>query len=204
MCPVGAVQADLKAAGLDAGPLFRGVNHHGYLLQGRLNDRGVALIVKRRVRRSAWSPRASPGTACAPVWRHRRLRAGATERGIMNQTGHRSVMIVRRYIRDGEPFRRDSAAASGRGGVVRRLDARSFWRYLTSASGDTTPGRAKRRTAARPSSSISCFVSMRASISPRLGGRKWRAYPCWLGSGCNLLQPKTGRPSRLPQHPLFG
>ena len=27
--------------------------------------------------------------------------AGASERSIMNQTGHRSVQMVRRYIRDG-------------------------------------------------------------------------------------------------------
>ena len=29
----------------------------------------------------------------------------------MNQTGHRSVTMLRRYIRDGELFRPDNAAA---------------------------------------------------------------------------------------------
>jgi integrase len=35
--------------------------------------------------------------------------AGASERPIMKQTGHRSVQMVRRYIRDGSLFRENSA-----------------------------------------------------------------------------------------------
>jgi integrase len=35
---------------------------------------------------------------------------GVSERAIMNQTGHRSLTMVRRYIRDGELFRDDNAA----------------------------------------------------------------------------------------------
>ena len=37
--------------------------------------------------------------------------AGASERSIMNQTGHRSVQMVRRYIRDGSLFRENSAGS---------------------------------------------------------------------------------------------
>jgi integrase len=39
--------------------------------------------------------------------------AGASERSIMNQTGHRSVQMVRRYIRDGNLFRDNSAGKLG-------------------------------------------------------------------------------------------
>ncbi|MGB6501155.1 MAG: tyrosine-type recombinase/integrase [Thermoplasmata archaeon] len=39
--------------------------------------------------------------------------AGASERSIMNQTGHRSVQMVRRYIRDGSLSREDSAGKLG-------------------------------------------------------------------------------------------
>ena len=39
--------------------------------------------------------------------------AGASERSIMNQTGHRSVLMVRRYIRDGSLFRENSAGKLG-------------------------------------------------------------------------------------------
>ena len=39
--------------------------------------------------------------------------AGASERSIMNQTGHRSVNMVRRYIRGGSLFRENAAAVVG-------------------------------------------------------------------------------------------
>ena len=39
--------------------------------------------------------------------------AGASERAIMNQTGHRSVNTLRRYIRDGSLFRENAAAVLG-------------------------------------------------------------------------------------------
>jgi integrase len=39
--------------------------------------------------------------------------AGASERAIMNQTGHRSVIMVLRSIRDGELFRENAAAVVG-------------------------------------------------------------------------------------------
>jgi integrase len=39
--------------------------------------------------------------------------AGASERSIMKQTGHRSVQMVRKYIRDGSLFRENSAGKLG-------------------------------------------------------------------------------------------
>ncbi len=39
--------------------------------------------------------------------------AGVQERDIMRQTGHRSVNMVRRYIREGELFRSNAAAQVG-------------------------------------------------------------------------------------------
>ena len=39
--------------------------------------------------------------------------AGASERSIMNQTGHRSEKMLRRYIRDGSLFRENAVAVVG-------------------------------------------------------------------------------------------
>jgi integrase len=39
--------------------------------------------------------------------------AGASERAIMNQTGHQATKMVRRYIRDGNLFRDNAAAKLG-------------------------------------------------------------------------------------------
>ena len=38
---------------------------------------------------------------------------GASERSIMNQTGHHSLKMVRRYIREGSLFRENAAARLG-------------------------------------------------------------------------------------------
>ena len=40
-------------------------------------------------------------------------RNGASERSIMNQTGHKSVQMVRRYIREGEVFTDNAAGKLG-------------------------------------------------------------------------------------------
>jgi hypothetical protein len=40
-------------------------------------------------------------------------KAGKSERSIMKQTGHRSVTVVRRYIRDAELFEDNTAAGIG-------------------------------------------------------------------------------------------
>ena len=40
-------------------------------------------------------------------------KAGKSERSIMKQTGHRSVSVVRRYIRDAELFDDNAAACIG-------------------------------------------------------------------------------------------
>ena len=39
--------------------------------------------------------------------------AGKSERAIMNQTGHRSLSTVRRYIREGSLFRENAADGLG-------------------------------------------------------------------------------------------
>jgi integrase len=39
--------------------------------------------------------------------------AGVSERAIMNQTGDRSVVVARRYIREGSLFQENAAASAG-------------------------------------------------------------------------------------------
>jgi site-specific recombinase XerD len=112
-CPVAATQAWLKRSGIDAGPIFRGVNRHGQLQPGRLGDRAVALVVKRRAEAIGLDPAGFAGHSLRAGLATSAAAAGASERSIMNQTGHRSVTMVRRYIRGGELFRDNAAAAVG-------------------------------------------------------------------------------------------
>jgi site-specific recombinase XerD len=112
-CPVRVLQAWLETAGLADGPVFRSLNRHGRLCVGRLAPADVARVVKKLAERAGLdaaryaghSLRAGHATAAAI--------SGASERSIMNQTGHRSVQMVRRYIRDGSLFRDNSAGKLG-------------------------------------------------------------------------------------------
>jgi integrase len=80
---------------------------------GRLSGAAVALVVKRHAgaagldasKFSGHSLRAGLATSAAI--------AGASDRSIMNQTGHRSLNMVRRYIRDASLFRENAAAVVG-------------------------------------------------------------------------------------------
>jgi integrase len=111
--PVRTVQKWIEFAGIVAGPLFRSISRHGHVREGRLSPVDVARVVKKVAERvgldatkyAGHSLRAGHATSAAI--------AGASERSIMNQTGHRSVQMVRRYIRDGNLFRNNSAGKLG-------------------------------------------------------------------------------------------
>ena len=112
-CPVRTVQSWLETAGIITGPLFRSVNRHGQLKPGRLSGIDVARIVKKLAMRAGLDPAKYSGHSLRAGHATSAAIAGASERSIMNQTGHRSVQMVRRYIRDGSLFRDNSAGKLG-------------------------------------------------------------------------------------------
>lgn len=112
-CPVRALQTWLKAANISGGPLFRSVNRHGQVKKGRLSDKSVALVVKRSAEAAGLDPSRYSGHSLRAGLATSAAAAGVQERDIMRQTGHRSVTMVRRYIREGELFRNNAAAMVG-------------------------------------------------------------------------------------------
>jgi len=112
-CPVRALRAWREAAGISEGPIFRGVNRHDQLQGGRLTDRAVALIVKRAAERAGLDPSSYAGHSLRAGLATAAAAGGAPERAIMRQTGHRSVVMVRRYIRSGSLFQENAAAYVG-------------------------------------------------------------------------------------------
>jgi integrase len=112
-CPVRTVQAWLAEAGADSGPLFRSINRHGQVQAGRLSGIDVARVVKKLAVRAGLDPAKYAGHSLRAGHATSAAIAGASERSIMNQTGHRSVQMVRRYIRDGSLFRENSAGKLG-------------------------------------------------------------------------------------------
>jgi len=92
---------------------LRPINRHAQLQPNHLSDKAVALIVKRTakaagldaVQFAGHSLRAGLATAAAA--------AGVSERAIMNQTGHKSVTMARRYVREESLFRENATGQVG-------------------------------------------------------------------------------------------
>jgi site-specific recombinase XerD len=112
-CPVRTCQAWIESAGITTGPLFRSINRHGLVQQGRLSGIDVARVVKKLAERAGLDPTNYAGHSLRAGHATSAAIAGASERSIMKQTGHRSVQMVRRYIRDGSLFRENSAGKLG-------------------------------------------------------------------------------------------
>ena len=113
-CPVRTIQAWIEQAAISAsGPLFRSINRHGQVQAGRLSGIDVARIVKKLAQRAGLDASKFAGHSLRAGHATSAAIAGASERSIMNQTGHRSVQMVRRYIRDGNLFRENSAGKLG-------------------------------------------------------------------------------------------
>ena len=112
-CPVRVLQSWLEQAGIGSGPVFRSLNRHGQLQPGRLSPIDVARIVKKLAERAGLYPAKYAGHSLRAGHATSAAISGASERSIMNQTGHRSVQMVRRYIRDGSLFRENSGGKLG-------------------------------------------------------------------------------------------
>lgn len=112
-CPVRVVQTWLERAAISDGVVFRSVTRHGKVQAGRLSPADVARVVKKLAQRAGLDPAKYAGHSLRAGHATAAAIAGASERSIMNQTGHRSVQMVRRYIRDGSLSRENSAGKLG-------------------------------------------------------------------------------------------
>lgn len=112
-CPVRAFRAWLVSSEIEDGPLFRPVNRHGRLGRQRLSDQAVALVVKRTAEAAGLDPTLVAGHSLRSGMATSAAQAGATEAQIMRQTGHKSLPVLRRYIRRGSLFNDNVAARLG-------------------------------------------------------------------------------------------
>ena len=112
-CPVWSLRTWTEASGIETGPVFRPINRHGQIQPGRLSGHAVALIVKKHARAAGLNAANFAGHSLRAGLVTAAVIAGASERSIMNQTGHHSSAMVRRYVRDTSLFRQNSAAVVG-------------------------------------------------------------------------------------------
>jgi integrase len=107
-CPVAALEAWLQETAKflnpgDASPVFRAIDHSRVVPgpQGRLSGQAVAEIVKRAVRRVGLDPAKFAGHSLRSGFATSAARGGADLAFIMQQTGHRSADVARRYVQTG-------------------------------------------------------------------------------------------------------
>jgi integrase len=116
-CPVRALEDWLKLASIKEGPVFRKITWSQSSGKG-LSARSIGYVVKRALGRAGldeaelakYGAHSLRSGFCTEAWER-----GASEAEIMQQTGHRSPAMVRKYIRSG---RRARQAAAGKIGLL--------------------------------------------------------------------------------------
>ena len=112
-CPVRSLQQWMQTANITSGPIFRPLDRHGNIKQQRLTSQSVALVIKRYAALAKLQVTDFAGHSLRAGFATTAGAARVAERDIMRQTGHQSVQMVRRYIREGELFRDNAAGQVG-------------------------------------------------------------------------------------------
>jgi site-specific recombinase XerD len=112
-CPVRTLTGWRHLADLRDGPLFRPVDRHGNIASRHLSGRAIAEIIKRRAHAAGLDPDRYSGHSLRAGFATSAAAAGATEIAIARQTRHRSMAVLRGYIREGDLFRTNAATTVG-------------------------------------------------------------------------------------------
>jgi integrase len=112
-CPVRSLQHWIEISKVDEGPIFRPIGKNGRVGTTRLSDRSVALVIQRSAKRAELDPRSFSGHSLRAGLATSAAAAGVSEHDIARTTGHRSVAVLRRYVRTATVFERNAAAAVG-------------------------------------------------------------------------------------------
>ncbi len=112
-CPVRTTRTWCNQADITTGPLWRPVNRHDQIIDRRLTPQSVALIIKRTTQCAGLNPELFAGHSLRSGFATSAAEAGASERAIMRQTGHRSLPVLRGYIEEGTIFADNAATKIG-------------------------------------------------------------------------------------------
>lgn len=112
-CPVRTLRAWVTLAGITDGAIFRAIDRHGNVSDRRLGARAVAERVKRAALAIGLDPALYAGHSLRAGLITSAAEADVPERRIMAHSRHKSVLIMRRYIRNVGLFDSNAAAAVG-------------------------------------------------------------------------------------------
>lgn len=98
-CPVTAMMEYMASANITEGPIFRSIVKGGEIQSERLSAQSVALIIKARVGAAKLTASKYSGHSLRAGMVTQAAKNGASVTDIMQQTGHKSVQTVTRYVR---------------------------------------------------------------------------------------------------------
>lgn len=112
-CPIKAVREYLRAANVNEGAVFRGVDRYGHVGATNLHRDSIAAIFKTAAARAGMNATNIAGQSVRAGMATQAALNGSSERAIAKTTRHRSRRVLRRYIRPGEMFRENASASLG-------------------------------------------------------------------------------------------
>lgn len=108
-CPVTALTNWLTAAKIKSGYVFRAFWRGSQAIKGgKMTDRTVALIVKKYAESAGMNPEQYSGHSLRRGFATAAARAEVDTFGIMRQTRHKSILMVNKYISEGNAFKQNA------------------------------------------------------------------------------------------------
>jgi len=107
-CPVVSLKKWLNITKINSGPIFRRFSKGSRLLENRLTDQTVALLIKKYLNLAGVDSKNYSGHSLRSGFATSAAESGAEERSIMEMTGHKSTEMVRRYIKQANLFKNNA------------------------------------------------------------------------------------------------
>ena len=107
-CPVVSLKKWIEISKITSGALFRRFSRGSRLLENRLTDQTVALLIKEYLKLTGIDSKNYSGHSLRSGFATSAAESGVEERSIMAMTGHKSTEMVRRYIKEANLFKNNA------------------------------------------------------------------------------------------------
>ena len=107
-CPIVNLKNWLEISKIKSGPIFRRFTKGSTLMDKRLTDQSVVLLMKEYLNLAGIENKNFAGHSLRSGFATVAAESGADERSIMAMTGHKTTQMVRRYIREANIFKNNA------------------------------------------------------------------------------------------------
>jgi len=107
-CPVAHLKKWIKISNIKDGPVFRRFAKGCSLTSNRLTDQSVVLLIKKYLALAGIENKNYSGHSLRSGFATVSAESGADERSIMAMTGHKTIQMVRRYIKEANLFKNNA------------------------------------------------------------------------------------------------